>query len=177
MAQAPEAEVIDVRSGSALIVAEKLDYARYQANLVLILDVDQSLPDKLTHVGFYLDGAIQPPIPAIVADYPGLLLALSTADQLEQTGRPEDQRAAQLIRTLVSADESLADTARRVLLLSAPDSDPATLVLDRPIQNTKKHRTGRSLAWTVGPSVVRVSSLAHSPETTDELDRFEAGGR
>jgi sugar/nucleoside kinase (ribokinase family) len=177
VARAPEAEVIDVRSGSALIVAEKLDYARYQANLVLILDVDQSLPDNLTHVGFYLDGAIQPPIPAIVADYPGLLLALSTADQLEQTGRPEDQRAAQLIRTLVSADESLADSTRRVLLLSAPDSDPATLVLDRPIQNTKKHRTGRSLAWTVGPSVVRVSSLAHSPATTDELDRFEAEGR
>ncbi len=112
------------------------------------------------------------PIASVQADYPGLLISAGTADQLDLTGRPHDQRVAKLIRSLVSSDDSLAETTHRVLLLSEP-GDPATLLLPQPVKNTKKHKSGRALAWTVGSSVVSLSSLAKNPATTDELDAFE----
>lgn len=164
----------DEVAGSALIVAERLDHARYQADSVLVLDVDEMLPGDLTHVGFYVDGVIQPVVAAVLADYPGLLLSASTADQLRATGQPGDVRAGDLVQRLITTDDSLADTTQRVLLLSPPD-DPVTLRLPDAIRNTKKHRDGRSLAWTVGSRSVRVSSLARHPPTTDALDELELG--
>lgn len=68
-------------------------------------------------------------------------------------------------------DDDLAQSTRRVLLLSKP-GDPATLELDEPVVNTLE-RDGWRLAWTVAPKVVTYASLARQPTTTTELDALE----
>jgi 5S rRNA maturation endonuclease (ribonuclease M5) len=175
VASAPEhsTRVPSPLAGAALIVANRLDYARYESTGALVLDVDDLLPADLTHVGFYVDGMIQPPIAAVVADYPGLLFSDATAAQLQRTGEPRDGRASKLLVDLIRVDESLADSTHRLLLLS-PSDDPETLMLPAPVRNTKEHKDGRPLAWTVGPKLVRAASLSRNPATTDELDELEA---
>lgn len=61
---------------------------------------------------------------------------------------------------------------RRVLLLSAPDSEN-THELVTPIKNTKQ-KSVRPLGWAVAPRVVAVASLVAGPTTTDKLDELES---
>lgn len=155
-----------------LVIANKLDHARYTNLSALLVDVDQQIPTDVTNIGFYVDGAIQPMIPRIEADYPGLLLSASTAAQLRATGRDPDTKAAGLIEGFLRVEDALANSTHRVLLLSAAD-DPSTIILDQPVQNTKQ-RNNKPLAWTVGPRVVRLEALRRNPKTTEELEKFDA---
>ena len=68
---------------------------------------------------------------------------------------------------------NLAGATHHVLLLSRSD-DRDTLVLGAAVRNTKR-ASGRPLAWAVASRIVRYSSLAQQPATTDDLDRLEAG--
>ena len=161
----------EARGNDVLILVDKLDYSRYQSVSALVLDADQQLPSGLTHVGFYYDAEIQPEVPRVLADYPGLLYAASTAQQLRSTGKSLDARAAELIEHSTRLDDELAGTTHRLLILS-DERSPDTLVLENPIENTKQ-KAGRPLAWTVAPRVVRFTSLLAQPTTTDELDATE----
>lgn len=156
---------------AALVLVDKAALARYQRSGALVLGVDDAVPAGVGHVAFYVDGAIDPVIPAVTADYRGLLFSPSVAAQLRATGGPEDERAASLVDESLRVEDDFAGTARRVLLLSAPDDD-RTLVLNSPVANTKE-RDGRPLAWAVSPKVVRWSSLAAGPTTTTDLDDLE----
>ena len=112
-------------------------------------------------------------VPAIVADYRGLLFGDSVAAQLRATGNAEDASAADFIDASLRAEDDLAGRTKRVLLLSAPDDPLRTLTLDEQVLNTTE-RDGRRLAWAVGPRVVRYEALARRPTTTTELDAIEA---
>jgi len=158
--------------GQALVVAGKLDQARYASLGALVVDVDQQLPADVTHVGFYVDGAIQPTIPRIEADYPRLLFSSSTASQLQATGKQADARVAALIEESLRVEDVLAHGTHRLLLLSSPE-DPLTILLDEPVRNTKQ-RNGKPLAWAVGPKVVRLAAISKGPKTTDALEKLEA---
>jgi hypothetical protein len=160
--------------GRALIGTGPHDYAFYNRWHALLLPTSQQVPDGVTHVGFYSSAAVQPTFPAIVANYPHLLLAAETAKQLRATGKEGDARVASLVEDVVRSDASLSDGTYRVLLLSGPD-DEATVRLEQPIRNTKMHLDKR-LAWTVGPRVVTMASLRAAPETTEELDALERKG-
>ncbi len=174
LAAAPDVPIVSPshEPGSTLIVTDELAPARYRSDGVLILDADIDLPADIDHVGFYAEAAIQPEIPTVIADYPGLLISEATAAQLSSSGRELDTRAAAIVGKLASSDQALADTTHRLYLLSAPD-DPATLTLQASVTNTKE-RSGRRLAWTVGPKLVRTASLLKQPSTTDELDTYES---
>lgn len=175
VAAAPEPPAASSYGGSTLIVTDDRAYPRYQASSALLLNADVDLPADLTHVGFYVGGAIQPEIASVVADYTGLFLSEMTAAQLRSSAQPVDQRAADLIDDIVRSDPSLAQRTHRLLLLSDA-ADPSTLTLSAPVKNTKQH-AGRPLAWAVGSRVLRTTSLAQGPATTDELDDFELGGQ
>ena len=159
--------------GSALILVDRLAVGRWQVSNGLLLHPDEPVPGDLTHVGFYSDGEILASVPAVVADYPALLLAPETVRQLRTTGRSTDSQAAQFIESALEQDTSVQGQTRRVLLLSAPHSDN-THALPAPIKNTKQ-KSGRPLAWAVAPRVVALASLLAGPNTTDELDELESG--
>jgi hypothetical protein len=155
-----------------LVVANKLDHARYTSLSALIVDVDQQIPSDVSHIGFYTEGAVQPMIPRIEADYPGLLFSASTAKQLRATGKAADTRVAKLIENFLRVEDTLAQSTHHLLLLT-PADDASTIILDQPVHNTKQ-RNGKPLAWTVGPKVVQLAALHRNPKTTDELEKFEA---
>jgi hypothetical protein len=157
--------------GAVLVVANKLDYARYTSMGALIIDVDQQVAPGVTHVAFYVDGAIKATIPKVEADYPGLLFSNSTAEQLRATGRAHDARVADLIEESLRVEDVLGHVTHRLLLLSRPD-DLLTMTLEHPIKNTKQ-RNGKPLAWTVGPKVVPLAAIAEQPRTTEELEKLE----
>jgi putative ATP-dependent endonuclease of OLD family len=154
--------------GLALIVAGAHDHTRYLETSALVLEASFTVPAEVTHVAFYAKG-IQPHIPRIVADHPGLSFTEQTAQLLRGTGKANDQRAAAVIDRMVQMDPTLAGTGRRVLLLSAPDA-PETLVLEEPVTNTKRI-SGRPVAWTLGPKLIPVQALAAGVTTTDDLDK------
>ncbi len=181
LTEAAEAALEDqspTQGGSVLILAEALQhahhYSQYSASAALTLDVDQELPADLTRIGFYVNAAIQPTFPRVLARYPALHYRTPTARQLRATGNTLDARAAGIIEQSVKVDDERAGKTHQLLLLSEMSSAD-TFVLDQPIENTKK-RAGRRLAWAVSPKVIAWSSIAASPTTTDDLDRLEATG-
>jgi putative ATP-dependent endonuclease of the OLD family len=153
--------------GDALIVANGLDLAMYSRHGAIVMPSDQPVPESVTHVGFYSAGEISAIVPSVLAHHQRILIAPETADQLRQTGRPNDEVVARAIESLLEVTGPASD-AQRLLVLTPPD-DPRTIELDRPIRNTKVHN-GRPLAWTVGNRTVSVASLRTAPSTTDELD-------
>jgi hypothetical protein len=176
-------EIIDTASASGgdeqaalgsdvLVLANKPDYVRYQQSGAIVRNVSEFIPPTVTHVAFYVDGAIQSVVPRIVADYPGLLFATSTVEQLRTTGSQADELAAQLIEASTQLDDDLVGTAHRVILLTAADAQD-TLELPAPVRNTRQ-RDGRPLAWAIASRVVSYASLAEQPVTTEDLDRIEA---
>lgn len=171
-AEPAQAEKGQTEGGSVLVLVDKLQYSRYQSTHALSLDVDQQLPSDLTHIGFYHDAMIQAVFPSVLADYPGLLYSASTVRQLLETNKELDRRAAGLIEQSIKLDDELAESTHRLLLLSEP-THPETFTLDEPIENTKQ-KAGRPLAWAISPQVIRWSSIAAGPATTDDLDELEA---
>lgn len=133
-----------------------------------MLDPDHPLPGSPTHVGFYVERAIQPPIARILADYEGLHFSRSTVEQLRSTGRANDAHAADLVHASINADDDHHNTTRRLLLLSSPTASE-TFTLRQPIENTRQHN-GRPVAWTAGPRPVSLAALVTHPATTDQLD-------
>lgn len=157
----------DRADGRVLVAVGQHDYARYLDDGALVLPTEYQLPDGVTHVAFY-HRAIQPHVAAIVADQPNLMFATTTSQQLRATNKGADEALARIIDSATRSDSTLVDRSHRVLLLSGPE-DPETLVLDSPVRNTKSLK-GKPVAWTLGPKVVPLRSLAMSPATTDELD-------
>ena len=157
-----------------LVLTAPADSTRYSEHDAILVDpTRQQFPETVTHVGFYVQAAIQPVIPAVRAVYEGIVLTETTAAQLAATGKDDDGCAAEVVRSLVAADDSLKGAVWRLVLLTPP-GDPRTLHLDHEVRNTKQ-LNGRPLAWTVGPRLVPFAALAGGPATTEELEAFEAG--
>jgi len=155
-----------------LVVTSATDLSRYGEHGAILLDPrHQQVPGSITHIGFYVRGAIQPTIPAIREVYTGLVLNETTVAQLKATGRDDDAQAAEVIRALLDTDESLHAIRHNLALLSRP-ADADTLVLETPVENTKRLHD-RPLAWAVGPRLVPYAALAACPKTTDELEQIE----
>ncbi len=151
-----------------LVVTGGHEYGRYLANGVVVLDEDTELPDGVTHLAFYSGGDIEIHVPAVLADYPALQISEAVVEDLRATGREVDQLAANSVAGLLDTDMLAGDTVHLVLL-SYPN-DERTLRLDQPIKNTKKAKSGRPMAWTVGSRLTDYAALAKGPKTTDELE-------
>ena len=156
--------------GAVLVIPDVAAFARANARNVLLLPVDQQLPDDLTHVGFYADAEIKPHIPRVVADYQALLIDASTIRQLRETGKQADLDIATILQESLDAGEPSGMT-RRVLLLSEANS-PNSLTLPAPVQNDIQV-SGKPFAWTATAKVVRFDALAREPATTTELAEFQ----
>ncbi|MGH8910431.1 MAG: hypothetical protein ACRD0K_29025, partial [Egibacteraceae bacterium] len=155
--------------GSALVVAGRLDYAEYVELGAYITEPERTLAPDLSHLGFYVDGAIQPVIPRILARYNHIAFTAEVRDQLRATGRPSDARLADVIDRATVDGGGRAGQRWQVLLLSPADGD-GTVTLQQPVTNTKTNARGRPFAWTVGHRVTRLSALLQGPATTDELE-------
>jgi hypothetical protein len=164
---APKPSTVVV-GGRVLVVDSRLDYARFQAHGSVVFDPTRVLDDDVTHVAFYADAAIRPEVALLLADYRSLLVQPETANQLQESGRPSDVRAAEIVRQVLLRDDALLDRTVRLLLLSRAD-DPETVVLPQPVQNDRQFKD-RPLAWTVGPRFTRFDALASGPATTSELE-------
>ncbi len=168
-------QVSTVGGGDVLVINGEYDRTRYLDRGAVILDTTSAMPDNITHIAFYSGGAIQPEVPAKLADYPSLLFVPETVEQLRGTGAPSDSTAADVIDASLSAGDGLVDETHRVVIL-APVDDRSTLVLENAVENTKQKK-GRRVAWTISPKVVEFSALAAMPQTTDEIDAFTSQER
>ncbi|MGH8904308.1 MAG: ATP-dependent nuclease [Egibacteraceae bacterium] len=158
-----------------LVVAGRLDYATYLDLSAYITDPDRVFSSEVTHVAFYVDGAVQPVIPAIVARYNHIAFTDEVRGQLLATGRPADAWLAGVIERATSDGSGRAGQRWQVLLLSAlpADGEPnGTIALPQPVMNTKTNVRGRPFAWTVGHRYTRLSALRREPTTTDQLESF-----
>jgi len=165
-------EADDFGDGTVLVLTDRLLYPEYLRTGAIVLDAELALPEGITHVAFYVDGAVQPEVPAVVARYGHLQFAAETVMQLRSTGKPVDAAVADLVKITLDADDSTASSSRQVLLLSGAN-DSGTLVMEQPVVNTKTTSKGKALAWAVGQRVTSYRVLAANPTTTDELEALE----
>ncbi|TWU02855.1 hypothetical protein [Stieleria varia] len=88
---------------------------------------------------FYSKGVIYPLVPKVIASYDDVVMTKGSA----QTPLGE------LVNRLIDEEYRPEGERLKVLLLSASDS-PDTLVLDNPIPNDKRSKTGKPTAFTMG---------------------------
>lgn len=160
-------------SDAVVVLTDRLLYPEYLRTSAIVLDPEETVPDGIGHIAFYTDGAVQNEVPSVVARYGHLLFSAETVLQLRESGKAPDAAVADLVKDALDVDDAKAGKPWQVLILSAPD-DPATLVLEQPITNTKTTSRGKAMAWAVGQRTTSLAALAKGPATTDELE--ELGG-
>lgn len=112
---------------------------------------------QVTRLGFYSKGVIYPLVPKILKSY----------DALEIRRDAYDGELGALVNRIIEKDAWPEEgTMCKVLLLSAPDS-PDTLVLQKPISNDKRSKSGKPTAFTMGQRYVSSEALKEAVTTSD----------
>ena len=117
------------------------------------------------HLAFYTGMEIKPTVPRIKSTVsPINIMNDEEVEVLDDVQR----QVAENLRKRHGVDEDW-DHPLRVLFLSEPDDKAGeTVVLDEPIKNDKKTRTGKSWAWIMtGKKYVTLESLMTASKTSD----------
>jgi hypothetical protein len=147
-------------------------YLRYGA---YICQSGRGFREGLRYIGFYADQVIKPEIPEILKRRDPLLFTSEEVGKLRQDGDEIDSELADVIERVLADGEQVAGEPHQMFLLSRAD-DPRTMVLPKPIRNTKRDRKGNLWPWAYPQRYTRMAALSAGPDTTDELDEAEARG-
>lgn len=139
--------------------------SEYQQTSAYVCQPDRSFRAGLTHLGFYVQGAIQPLVPRIREYVPAVLFTHDEADARRAAG---EQELGGLIDRLLDESRRTDGSSYGVLLLSGPD-DPTTVVLRNPVRNDTVTAAGRNWAWTLGQRYTRLDRLGSGVRVTSEL--------
>lgn len=151
----PGADVVVVPARSA--------YPEYLEHAVYVCQPNRTFKPWLTHLGFYVDRAIQELVPAIRYIEDEVEFSEAEASRREASGDPLHAEVAALIRSLMTVGPRTPGESYKIFLLTAPD-DEATLHLEAPLRHTGKG------AWVQNQRYTSVTALTASGVTsTDDL--------
>jgi hypothetical protein len=120
---------------------------------------------QVSHVGFYLEGAIQPEVAKVLDRQDDVPWTSSEVGRLMGTRDPRDRRLADIIKQ--SRARGWVEDRYQVFFLTAPDASGRAdghVTLERAISNT---RTGRGSAWVQRQRYVTVAALLAARNTSD----------
>jgi hypothetical protein len=158
-----------------VVVAARVAYGEYLDHATYVCQPGRSFRDGLTRLGFYAKGAIQPEVPRIIHREEQVPFSDAEVERRRASTDPNDQRIAEVIETSVANGTRQPAESYQVFLLSLPDARD-TMVLSRPILNTKRAASGRPWAWTLQQRYVSSKQLADpAVNTTEDLDGTTGG--
>ena len=157
-----------VDTDDVVVVAARLAYQEYRDHSVYVCQPGRAFRRGLTHMGFYVGGAIQPLFPRIEAVADPVAFTPEEAAARRASGDPVDVRIADAVQALLAAGLRTHGEAYQVFLLTGPEAE-ATVRLKTPIINDTLGLGGRSFAWTMGQRYTSLSRLTVGASRTSEL--------
>jgi hypothetical protein len=158
-----------------VVVAARVAYGEYLEHAAYVCQPGRSFRDGLSYLGFYAEGAIRQEVPRILHREDRVPFSQDEVQRRRASDDPLDQRVADVIDASVGNGSRQATEAYQVFLLS-PVADDETLILERPIINTKRAASGRPWAWTLQQRYVSSSQLiSPTVTTTEDLEMGNAG--
>jgi hypothetical protein len=157
-----------VDSDDVVIVAARIAYDEYREHSAYICQPGRVFRTGLTHVGFYLDGAIQVHTPLIrhVADHVTFTPEEVTS---RKSGTERDQLIGQVIESTLAKGTREEEQQYQIFLLSGQD-DAQTIKLPEPIINNAVSASGRPSAWVQGQRYTSLAKLtADNVRVTGDL--------
>ena len=152
-------------SDDTVVVAARSAWPEYLKTAAYVCQANRAFKEGLTHMGFYVGGAIETAVPRIESKHPGVLFSESEAARLRAVGQT---RLADLIDGLLATSDREEGKAYDVYLLSASSAE-ATVTLSYRILNDTVTAAGRPWAWTLGQRYTSVSKLCSGARKTSEL--------
>jgi len=157
-----------VDSDDVVIVAARIAYNEYGEHSAYICQPGRAFRTGLTHMGFYLDGAIQVHIPLIrhVADHVTFTPEEAAS---RRAGAERDQVIGQVIESTLAKGTREEEQQYQIFLLSGQD-DAQTIKLPQPITNNAVSASGRPSAWVQGQRYTSLAKLtADNVRVTSDL--------
>ncbi|MCA9140605.1 MAG: hypothetical protein KDB00_27725 [Planctomycetales bacterium] len=150
-----EAEELTASLNDTVIVAARTAWKEYQDLNAYICQAGRSF-QIVSRLGFYSKGVIYPIVPKILASY----------DNIEMRIDAYPGELGKLVDRLVSKEYRPQGERFKILLLSAPES-PDTIVLENPITNDKRSKSGKPTAFTMGQRYVASDALQIAKLTSE----------
>jgi hypothetical protein len=155
-----------VDNDDVVIVAARVAYGEYLEYSAYICQAERAFKAGLTHMGFYISGAIQVHVPHIhrVEDHVSFTDEEAAA---RKGGQPEDQLIGQIIERTLAANTREPGQQYQIFLLSGPE-DADTVQLTQAITNDTVSAKGRITAWVqdsdipTSPSSLRPASISQA---------------
>lgn len=154
-----EAEGLTASLNDTVIVAARSAWREYQDLHAYVCQANRPF-QRVSRLGFYSKGVIYPLVPQILATYENV--------EMEIDAHPGELGA--LVNRLVEEELRPQGERFKVLLLSAPDSSD-TIVLEKPIPNDKRSKSGKPTAFTMGQRYVASDTLRIARWTSDLDDK------
>jgi hypothetical protein len=146
-----------IDSGYAVIVPASFAYGQYLQNSVYACQPRRSFRPSVSHVGFYLEGAIRIHVPLI--RYREDCVTFSEAEvAVRMTGSDVDRLIGKFIKDRLSDGSWDNGTIGQVFVLSGPQ-DEDTVRLAHPIINDTISASGRHIAWVRNRRYVSLAKL------------------
>ncbi|MFA9430760.1 hypothetical protein [Egicoccus sp. AB-alg2] len=153
-----------------VVVAARVAYGEYLNHAAYICQPGRSFREGLTYLGFYASGAIQREVARILYREDGVPFGPDEVERRRTSDDPFDQRMASVIEAFVGEGARQASESYQVFLLTPAESQ-TTLILERPILNTKRAASGRPWAWTLHQRYVNSRQLVDpAVGTTEDLE-------
>lgn len=147
-----------VDNDDVVVVAARFAYPEYLTRGLYICQAERAFRDGLTHMAFYAHSAIQTHVPKI--RYRQDLVTFSHDEvAARQAGSDVDRDIGAAIEVDLKEGTREEGKQYQVFLLSAPEHDPETVHLDRPIENDTRTDSGRPWAWTFGQRYASLDGL------------------
>lgn len=129
-----------------------------------ICQAGRSFRPEACRIGYYANGAIQREFPSIQARRDHVSETREVVHAWLTSGDAEDARFAAVVALLLLNGRE--EGGRSQIFLLSPPQSPETLLISRPIRNT---RPGHGSAWTQGHRYASEAAIRHEPETTEAL--------
>jgi hypothetical protein len=157
-----------VDSDDVVVVAARVAYGEYKELSAYICQPGRAFRKGLTHMGFYLDGAIQVHLPFIryVEDH-----VTFTSEEVasRKAGTERDQSIGHVIESTLAKGTREEEQQYQIFLLSGPD-DAQTVKLPQAITNNAVSASGTPSAWVQGQRYTSLAKLtADKVRVTSDL--------
>ena len=157
-----------------VIVAARIAWGEFNDHGVYICQPDRSFRRGLTHMGFYVHGAIQPTVAKILDQRSESIVFDHATVEKMRSGGPIEIRISHAIEAALAKGTRREGQSFRVFVLSR-NVEEGSVALDSPILNSTKTASGRTWAWTMAQRYTRLAALT-KPGLVTTSDLELAGG-